>query len=113
MLSECGLLGLGVYLALTVCIIYLGYRCTRLARGTPWQDFAVMLLPMLLALQVSYAYNRCLRDRTYWLVLALLIALHRHLRERRREQADPDLPPSPAPRATPPDAGPPAALPGQ
>ncbi|HOX06118.1 MAG TPA: hypothetical protein PK280_06930 [Planctomycetota bacterium] len=78
-LGECGLAGFIVYLVLTVCIFVLAYRNIRLADQSPWQDFARMVLPALFALHVSYLYNRCFRDRTYWLIIALVIALHRLL----------------------------------
>lgn len=80
-LAGCGVLGMLAYLAMTVGFIVLAYRNLRLSRGTRWAGFASTLLPALFALQLSYAYNRCVRDRTYWLIIALVVALNQVLVE--------------------------------
>ncbi|HOX06544.1 MAG TPA: O-antigen ligase family protein [Planctomycetota bacterium] len=84
-LAECGTIGALVYLAMTCTFLYLAWRNVRLARGTIWVGFAQVIFPGMVALQVSYLYNRALRDRTYWLLIALTVALHSMLAARRRE----------------------------
>ncbi len=106
-LGECGLVGTIVFVALTVCLFILAYRNVRLSQGSPWQDVARMILPALFALHVSYMYNRCFRDRTYWMMIALVVALHRLLLARRRQTALS----APATRSFPP--APPPPLPAQ
>jgi len=98
-LGECGLFGFLIYLGLTIGVFVLAYRNIRLAAHTPWQDFSRLVLPALFALHVSYLYNRCFRDRTYWMLIALVIALQRLLilRARRQEAAQAMPPPLPLP----------------
>jgi O-antigen ligase len=113
-LAECGIAGSLAYLLMTGAFLYLAWRNIALARGTIWASFMQVLFPGLLALQVSYLYNRALRDRTYWLTVALVVALNRLLVARRSAAAADAAGPQPAlpePGASETDPGPPGGEP--
>jgi len=82
-LAECGLVGFLAYAAFIGALLYYALQNVLLARNTPWSGFASLLFAGLLALQVSYLYNRSVRDRTFWLLVAFTIALHRILAQKR------------------------------
>jgi O-antigen ligase len=85
-MAECGIAGSLAYVLMTVAFLYLAWRNVGLARGTIWASFTQVLFPALVALQVSYMYNRALRDRTYWLLIAMVVAFNRILVAHREEE---------------------------
>ena len=93
--AECGVVGSLVYGFLTLAFLYLGWRNIGQAQGTRWSAFTRVFFPGLLALQVSYMYNRALRDRTYWLIIALVVAMSRILADRRAAAPPAELEPGP------------------
>ncbi|MCL4263422.1 MAG: hypothetical protein KJ069_09410 [Anaerolineae bacterium] len=71
--AELGLVGLILYLILTGYLLFGSARLTWRARGTPYQLPTLLLAIALWSLHVSWAYNRSLTDRTYWLLLVILM----------------------------------------
>jgi len=73
--AELGLVGLVLYLILTGYLLFGSARLVWRASGTPYQLSALLLAIALWSLHVSWAYNRSLTDRTYWLLLVILMGL--------------------------------------
>jgi len=85
-LAECGLVGFIAYAAFILALLYYAFQNILLARNTRWNNFSTLLFASLLALQVSYLYNRAVRDRTFWLLVAFTIALYRILAQKRAQK---------------------------
>jgi O-antigen ligase len=82
-LAECGLVGFIAYAAFMLALLYYAFQNILLARNTRWNNFSTLLFASLLALQVNYLYNQAVRARPFWLLVAIVIALHRILAQRK------------------------------
>ncbi|MSR77601.1 MAG: O-antigen ligase domain-containing protein [Candidatus Omnitrophica bacterium] len=74
LLAETGLFGISAYLVLIGYFLVTGIKLVRQAWNTPWRRFYLTLLIGYLCMQPSYWYNRHLRERTFWLFVALIYA---------------------------------------
>jgi len=82
-LAECGLVGFIAYAAFMLALLYYAFQNILLARNTRWNNFSTLLFASLLALQVNYLYNQAVRHRPFLLLVAIVIALHRILAQRK------------------------------
>lgn len=71
--AELGLLGIVVYPVLMGVVGASAWRAFRRLRQTPYGASAFTLLVGFASLCVSYLYNRHITERTFWLLLVVLI----------------------------------------
>lgn len=79
-LTELGLVGFGLYLALTGYLLFAAGRLWYLARGTPYEITTLILAIAMVSLHISWFYNRSTTDRMYWLLIIILMGLEILLR---------------------------------
>jgi hypothetical protein len=79
-LVELGLVGIALYLWFVLEAVGAGFRAWRNSRGGPYETAALILLVGILALSVSYAYNRQMTERVFWLYFAFLMVVDTRLR---------------------------------
>jgi hypothetical protein len=72
-LAELGLVGLTLYLIFTAYLLSGTLRIFRKARGTPYELSTFALMVALWSLHLSYAYNRSMTDRTFWLLVVIFL----------------------------------------
>lgn len=72
-LAELGLIGFSLYLVLTGYLLLGTLRVFMRARTTPYQLPTLVLAIALWSMHISWAYNRAITDRTYWLLLVILM----------------------------------------
>lgn len=72
-LTELGTIGFVLYLFLTGYILFGAVRLFRQARNTPYEISVLILMIALWSMHISWAYNRSITDRTYWLLLVILM----------------------------------------
>lgn len=92
-LAETGLIGFALYLGLMLTLLASTWRAFLLLRQTPFANAYLVLAVGLSSLTVSYAYNRHVTERTFWLMVAVifsmeLFALRVQTRADRDERAD-------------------------
>lgn len=71
-LAETGIFGMVSYLLMMGYFLFLAFRNVRQSWKTPWQDFYMILFLACLSLPLSYWYNRHLKERTFWLLIAAI-----------------------------------------
>jgi general stress protein CsbA len=71
-LAELGLIGFVMYLVLTAYVLIGSFRLFRQARNSPYELSSMLLMIALWSMHISWAYNRAMTDRTYWLLLVIL-----------------------------------------
>jgi hypothetical protein len=90
-LAELGIIGFSFYVLYN---IYLGVGSARLfwrSRHTQYQLPALIFMVAIWSLSISWAYNRSVTERTYWLLIILFISVERlmyaELARRERSEA--------------------------
>lgn len=78
-LTELGIIGFTLYLALTGYLVLGSFRLFWRARGTPYALSALILMIALWSMHISWAYNRSITDRLYWLLLVILMGFEIHI----------------------------------
>ncbi|HUM68515.1 MAG TPA: hypothetical protein PLK31_06675, partial [Chloroflexota bacterium] len=78
-LAELGIIGFTLYLALTGYLLMGSFRLFWRARGTPYELSALILMIALWSMHISWAYNRSVTDRLYWLLLVILMGFEIHI----------------------------------
>ncbi len=68
-LAELGAVGLGLYVAFMATLLIGSLRIFTLLRSGPYRMPAVVLSIALWSMSISYAYNRHVTERTFWLLL--------------------------------------------
>ncbi|MEP6651728.1 MAG: O-antigen ligase family protein [Myxococcales bacterium] len=97
-LAETGILGFGALLGIIVLVTRACIQGLRLARGTPYEDHMVALIPALAALAVFNIFHYGVRARHLWLVIALILAFHRLAARYRASLQVPAIAAAPVPR---------------
>ncbi|MCL4872098.1 MAG: hypothetical protein KJ063_24315 [Anaerolineae bacterium] len=78
-LVELGVIGFTLYLLLTGYLLLGSFRLFWRARGTPYALSALILMIALWSMHISWAYNRSITDRLYWLLLVILMGFEIHI----------------------------------
>jgi hypothetical protein len=73
-LAELGLVGFSLYLIFNIYIWVESVRLFFRLRETPFQLPALVFAVSMLSLGISWAYNRSVTERTYWLLIILFIS---------------------------------------
>jgi O-antigen ligase len=71
--AETGLLGICLYVMFMALTATAAWRAFKRLRATPYGPAAYVLLAGFATLCVSYLYNRHITERTFWLLLAVLV----------------------------------------
>lgn len=79
-LAETGIVGFVAYLVFMIYFFWLSYRTMLISRATRWKDFYFVLFSGIIAMPISYLYNRHLKERTFWLLLVLIYSSYRFMR---------------------------------
>lgn len=82
-LAETGLIGLALYAALLFVLLKSVAQSFFRARGTPFANSFLVLGVGLSSLVISYLYNRHVTERTFWLLLVVIVASDLHSRRLR------------------------------
>ncbi len=72
--AELGLVGVVLYATLMALVAASAWRALRRLRNGPYAATAFTLLVGFASLCVSYLYNRHITERTFWLLLVVLVA---------------------------------------
>lgn len=81
-LAELGVVGFSLYLVLTFYLLFSSLRLLRLAKGQPTQMPILILFIAFVSLHISWFYNRSVTDRTYWLLLVILMGFEQLVQQR-------------------------------
>lgn len=81
-LVELGVVGIALYAWFMLEVAGTAFRVWRVSRGGPYETAALILLMGILALTVSYTYNRQMTERIFWLYLAFIMALDTRLKDK-------------------------------
>ncbi len=111
-IAETGILGLTLYALLLLSILATVARQFLTLRSTPYGGSCLILMLGVWTMSVSYIYNRHLTERTFWLLLVVLLSIEAFVAARggARGAAAHLIPTRRAPAARPRRS--PAALPG-
>lgn len=71
-LAETGLFGFLAYVTFMGYFLRISYLSLKRAWGTQWQDFYAILYLGFISMTFSYLYNRHLRERTFWMFIAII-----------------------------------------
>jgi len=71
-ISETGIVGTLAYLIFMGYFIFLAIKNFLLSRGKAWEQFHAIILIGFFCLMPSYLYSRHLRERTFWLLIAII-----------------------------------------
>ncbi|MDH3254923.1 MAG: O-antigen ligase family protein [Acidobacteriota bacterium] len=74
-LAETGIAGLALYSLLMIHILYRSTRLLVSMRASPYAGSYLVLTVAIWSLSVSYLYNRHITERTFWLLLLVLLVL--------------------------------------
>jgi hypothetical protein len=74
-LAETGLIGFALYVVLMLTLVQSVWRGFMRMRRTPWGNAYFVLAVGLSSLLISYAYNRHVTERTFWLLMAVIFAM--------------------------------------
>lgn len=89
-LAELGLIGLGLYVAMMAILLLGSLRLVVLLRSTAYRTSAVTLAIAVWSLSISFAYNRHITERTFWLLMLFYVtfeAFARGIAQRQRSAA--------------------------
>jgi hypothetical protein len=86
-LAETGIVGFSVYGAFVGLLVFTALRTAHRARGTPHALVALVAAVSVLGLLLSWAYNRHIHERTFWLYAAVILALETYVDRWRAAQA--------------------------
>lgn len=81
-MAETGLVGLMAYFLFLFTIIKLCYEIAFTFRDPRWAQFSMTLFASFFGFLISYGYNRHLRERYFWILIAVIVAIHRVARAR-------------------------------
>ena len=81
-LAETGLPGFLALLLFFAMILKLAHQNFREFKDPEWLLFSQIIFASLFGLFVSAAYNRHLRDRSFWILLAVIASLNRWLKHK-------------------------------
>ena len=73
-LAETGLAGFLLYLTLMISLLRSAWLAFLWMRGTPYGNAYLVLALGFTSLLLSYAYNRHVTERTFWLLIAVIFA---------------------------------------
>ncbi len=71
-LAETGIVGTLAYLIFMGYFLFLAFQNFWFSRRTAWEEFHAVILFGFICLIPSYLYNRHLRERTFWLFIAVI-----------------------------------------
>lgn len=98
-LAELGLVGLGLYTAMIAVLLFGSVRLIFLLRNSVYRTPAVILTVALWSLTVSFAYNRHITERTFWLLLVFYLTFEAFARTRSHFARQARQPPVPRAQA--------------
>lgn len=87
-LAELGVPGFALYLLLMVRLLWGVTRLWWHCRSTAYRLPALILCAALWSLLTSYVYNRHITERTFWLLMVVLIAAETIFRQKLRQGAE-------------------------
>jgi hypothetical protein len=73
-LTELGFIGFGFYLIYNLYLWFASVRLFFRVRDTKFQMPALIFMVAIWSLSISWAYNRSVTERTYWLLIILFIS---------------------------------------
>ncbi len=82
-LAETGLIGVSLYVALLLVLLRSVGQSFLRAKGTPFANSFLVLGVGLSSMMISYLYNRHVTERTFWLLLVVVVASDLHSRRLR------------------------------
>jgi O-antigen ligase len=100
-LVELGLVGITLYVWFVLEAVATAFRAWRNSLGGPYATAALILLVGILALSVSYTYNRQMTERVFWLYFAFLMVVETRLRPIPPSQTPQQVPQPQAPKQIP------------
>lgn len=93
-LAETGMIGMAVYLLFMAIVFTRALRLFLLARKTPYQLSALVLLIAFVSETVSQWYNRMFTDRAYWMLLVVFLVFEYLLLQKVKVKAGPEARPA-------------------
>jgi hypothetical protein len=78
--AELGIFGIAIYISLLYIVFSRSVWLFLLARKTPYQISAFILLAGFAAEAISHYYNRMFTDRPYWFMLVILLAFEAYMK---------------------------------
>jgi O-antigen ligase len=94
LLAETGILGSTVYAFFMLMLVRLTYETAFRMRDPKWSAFCGVLFAAFFGFGVSYSYNRHLRERSFWILVGVIVCIQRLakartrlIQQRRREAA--------------------------
>jgi hypothetical protein len=100
-LAETGLVGLSLYVFFMIAVLRSVWAAYLTMRKTEYGNSYMVLAVGFTSLTVSYAYNRHVTERTFWLLMAVIFAAELFAARVRAAQEAQAGPPSRAPSAAP------------
>ena len=89
-LAETGLVGIILYVLFLIVLVGSVIQSFLRARGTPFSNSFLVLCVGLVSMVISYLYNRHVTERTFWILLVVIVASDlssRRLRGRKDNRA--------------------------
>ncbi len=74
-IAETGILGIGLYTLFLLSVLATVTRQYLTLRPTPYGGASLALMLGVWSLAISYSYNRHLTERTFWLLLVVLLSI--------------------------------------
>ncbi|NND04624.1 MAG: O-antigen ligase family protein [Acidimicrobiia bacterium] len=74
-LAELGIVGLALYLVFMGNLLARSMALYRRMRASPYQNAYLALMLGIWTMSLSYIYNRHITERTFWILLAVLLAM--------------------------------------
>lgn len=87
-LVDAGLVGVLAFLAFVINLLVKSWKLVLMTRRTPYFEMALRFFAVLVAQLVFWVHNRGLRDRGFFLFLAVFTASAHYISTRRRESAE-------------------------
>ncbi len=81
-IAETGLLGIGLYTLFVLSLLATSARQFLTLRSTPYGGTCLVLMLGVWSMSISYIYNRHLTERTFWLLLVVLLSIDAFLASR-------------------------------
>jgi O-antigen ligase len=78
-LAETGVIGLAAYGIFIGLIVITALRTAHLAKSSPYRLASLVTATAVLGLVFSWAYNRHIHERTFWIFVAIVLALENYV----------------------------------
>lgn len=86
-LAECGILGFLAYAFFMGMLMRIAYENAFKYRTSEWSQFSKVIFAGLFALYTSAIYNRHLRERSFWILVALIVCINSIVRQQSQESS--------------------------